>query len=423
MTTMVRRAGLSYDILQLVGFIFAFSVIYFFETEQGDLRADGGTVGILTKEQDNAASFAVKSDNINVSSPSAYDDVPVPDKQEQRTKPILLLHLGPIKTGSSSLQVYFKKEKHLLEKDGYHYDRNFRKFVDTKECFFVPNCDVEKIAQDKDWGKFVASLRSGMNVIASNEVFARRFADEPAHWDFLKREFNSFDVKIVLVYRRYFEWIPSFYYEQFKMSRNRLKVNGGWDKKMPIFVDWYRDYRKRIEPTVHHPAEYNMIKWGRHFPDISIFNLHNNPDDMVGDFFCNVIPNATNACLHRLEKGMENSFHVGKSLNYDILAVRAYEDGLLNHVNMTREEVSNAIRHRQEHDLNLSAIEFPLICLSPKEEEDLLGASLGYELKLQPDWYASSKGEIEHRAKFSDAVQERKFCSVNSTAVMLDTGW
>eukprot|EP00814_Leptocylindrus_danicus_P021917 CAMPEP_0116024260 /NCGR_PEP_ID=MMETSP0321-20121206/12198_1 /TAXON_ID=163516 /ORGANISM="Leptocylindrus danicus var. danicus, Strain B650" /LENGTH=937 /DNA_ID=CAMNT_0003495931 /DNA_START=987 /DNA_END=3801 /DNA_ORIENTATION=- len=150
--------------------------------------------------------------------------------------------------------------------------------------------------------------------------------------------------------------------------------------------------------------------------------MHNNPEDMVADFFCNMIPNATNACSHRVEKGMEGSFHVGKSLNYDILAVRAYEDGLLNHVNMTREEVSNAIRDRQENDLNSSAIEFPLICLSSKEEEDLLGASLSYELKLQPDWYASSRGETEHRAKFSDAVQEHKFCSVNSTAVMLDSG-
>jgi len=67
------------------------------------------------------------------------------------------------------------------------------------------------------------------------------------------------------------------------------------------------------------------------------------------------------------------------------------------------------MRHRQEHDLNSSAIEFPLICLSSNEEADFLGASLSYELKMQADWYASSRGETEHRAKFSNAVQERNF--------------
>lgn len=338
---------------------------------------------------------------------------------QQKSKPILLLHLGPSKTASSTLQAYLRKDKKLLEKDGYHFDKSFRHFMDKGECIFVSSCPVEEVTQDKYWETFVASFQSGMNIIGSNEVFGARFADEPAHWEFLKKEFSAFDVKIIFVYRRYFEMMTSEYYEQSKMDTNRVKINGGWNRSLPIFVDWYHHYRKQTKSI--HPLERNQIKWESHFPDLSIFNLHRSPENFVGDFFCNMIPNATNACSHRVEKGLEGSFHIGKTLNYDILAVRAYKDGLLDGENMTRVQASDAIRQRQEDSLNLSAVDFPLICLSSKEEEDLLKVSLSHELKLQPDWHA--RGEAEHRSKFSDAVNKHKFCSMNSTAVIMDNGW
>lgn len=48
-----------------------------------------------------------------------------------------------------------------------------------------------------------------------------------------------------------------------------------------------------------------------------------------------------------------------------------------------------------------------------------LDESLRIELELVPDFY----DEEAHRSEFAEAVAKKKFCSVNTTAILEDPGW
>jgi hypothetical protein len=53
--------------------------------------------------------------------------------------------------------------------------------------------------------------------------------------------------------------------------------------------------------------------------------------------------------------------------------------------------------------------------------EALLAESMRLERELVPDFYAAH--EEQHRKSFRNAAAKNKFCSVNTTAVLIDPDW
>jgi hypothetical protein len=53
--------------------------------------------------------------------------------------------------------------------------------------------------------------------------------------------------------------------------------------------------------------------------------------------------------------------------------------------------------------------------------EAMLAESMRLERELVPDFYAAH--EEQHRNNFWNAAAKNKFCSVNTTAVLIDPGW
>ena len=342
-----------------------------------------------------------------------------PTTTEQNSKPLLLMHLGPAKTGSTTLQYYFRKDKNLFKNDGYVLERGISRITNDKECFHREKCPTENIREQEEWKQFIRTLREGSNMIVSNEVFARRFADEPAHWELLLHAVSDFHVKSVWVYRRFVEWLPSFYYQQVRGSMKKLGKNG-WDWKSETFTEFFE--RKEHEWPIH-PAEKEIIKWQKYFPDVALFNMHDNTDNFVADFYCKMIPNTANACTYRTDEGLEKqALNVGHPLQYQFLALAAHSEGLVKNTTSILDVIA-AAKKRQEVDLNLTANDFPHECLSVEQEESLLNRSLQFEKHLLPEWFESPRGEVEHRAKYAVALQKRKFCSVEAFEVLKDEDW
>ena len=333
-------------------------------------------------------------------------------------EPLLIMHLGPAKTGSTTLQYHFRKDRDIFKNDGYILEQGLSQIMNDKECFYRKECPIENIMKQQKWKQFTRTLRKGSNTIVSNEVFAYRFADEPAHWKLLQDAVSDFHVKSIWVYRRFVEWLPSHYYQQ--MRGNIYKSNeNGWDWKSEAFVDWFE--RREHEWPIH-PAEQEITKWQKYFPDVTLFNMHDNADNFVAYFYCKMIPNTTSACKYRTDEGLEKQANVGHPLQYQFLALAAHSEGLVTNTKSIL-KVIEAARKRQEVDLNLTANDFPLQCLSVEQEERLLNRSLQFEKHLLPEWYESPRGEIEHRAKYAEALEKRKFCSIRAFEVLKDEGW
>ncbi len=135
----------------------------------------------------------------------------------------------------------------------------------------------------------------------------------------------AFNVKVVVAYRHYFQWLPSFYYQN-QLRNNRMgspslidyveaAMNGLGEKYHAHDADftnatWLRD---KISPNLRkeHGTLFSYLKWSapRSLRDrVDIFDMHqqqikpNNNDaeanapDLLRDFVCQAIPAADFTC-------------------------------------------------------------------------------------------------------------------------------
>jgi len=333
-------------------------------------------------------------------------------------RPILILHIGPPKTGSTTIQSFLRKD----QRNGILAKSNFTFF----ECNEILR--VYYSTNITDWHRFSSCLDlvRGKNAIYSNEVFGKFFGSKQAHYDNLKELTKDWHVKIVFSYRRLFEWLPSFYYQRFQGTST-------WNKRdFTTFPQFFRKTKtQRIEKFPpfgkKHPTQFLLEKFASHFDDIKVFNMNEDKyaTGLVANFYCSVFPDDNDgACEYWRKHGRDKSKNVGQSVNYDLLAYAAKEAGLLDD-EVERTAITSAIKNRQENILNITANDFAYQdCLSTEEETLFLNKSLEFEQQLFPEWFKSKGGEVEHRAKFEAAIRSQKFCTVNAKEVIQkDEGW
>jgi hypothetical protein len=77
--------------------------------------------------------------------------------------------------------------------------------------------------------------------------------------------------------------------------------------------------------------------------------------------------------------------------------------GLCNVEGMTCMHLSGLVQSHQEDTLHLTHLDLPQRYLPSNISDRLLNLSLSAEKEIVPAFYASSKGEIEHRQKFLEA--------------------
>lgn len=110
-------------------------------------------------------------------------------------------------------------------------------------------------------------------------------------------------------------------------------------------------------------------------------------------------------------------------LAYDELATAATAIGLIDTTRKTRPAVFKAAKLRQEKVLNMTHEDFPLTCPSRGELESFLNVSIQLEAKIVPEFHASPEGKQVHQETFWKNVARKKYCSVDSKAVLADPSW
>lgn len=159
-----------------------------------------------------------------------------------RKKPYFVLHVGPQKTGTSSLQhsFYTMTQSGMLERDNWHYTSMNHTFSDgqmnlTDRLYTIP------IKSPDFWEMFqteVTKLRaSHKNILLSKEGYSVIF-NNYTHYEELRNVLgDDWEVLIVVGYRPYYEWVISYWWQVNK--RNNYERGHG-KMKMTIFERFHQ---------------------------------------------------------------------------------------------------------------------------------------------------------------------------------------
>lgn len=361
-----------------------------------------------------------------------------PDKQRQPLQ--LLFHVGPGKMGSSSIQQAISDYEPLLQQDKW-VNYNHLQLAKLNSCLSSNNCNN---GETEDFQAFLnQSLSNKSNVLLSTEMwygnldtlvlpaYKRMFAEAVAAATILQH-YNYYDVKIIVAYRRFYEWLPSLYSQYYKFACPNL-MQPVWSKKareergglIPTLTDFLSLKGSQVHPTVA-----TQKAFAQHFDNIELLSIHDG--DILENIFCKVV-RANQTCTMLQNRSTRAPSNKGKSLFFDRLAQQAIQQGIIYNNKDRCSEVSALLEQHNVYNQQSDATKinngrrssmdvsesFPLICPSNSILNAILETSLKTELSLFPELFNTT----DIRKHFQIASNSTKLCDINVTAVLVDPAW
>ena len=280
-----------------------------------------------------------------------------------------------------------KKRLHIF----FNEELPFQNGQDNKKVFLSHENMLDHLRKDGVWNGFVDSLK-------------------------------DWDIRIIIGYRRYYEWKISMGNQIFKLYCRRLDTKQLCDLNA-YSVDTILGDSDRFDgwPLSHFKV------FNTHLPNsIRVVNLHEDYD-MVERVFCEIIENAPNVCnaAKQYNKDSEETVQ-NQSIypGYIWLAIGAIEGGFVEKPATVKEgRLFLQYVETKAIELGYNHTTLPKTCLSQRQVESVLNKTLAHEEAAVPDFFRSSKGEAALRRNFEAAVQKGKFCDVNRRETLTDSRW
>ena len=410
------------------------------------------------------------------------DNVPY----NKKTLPSFILHVGPLKTGTTSLQCTLTSLRSELEKDGYRYigiidnscgppsvsevddqvrlreERIFKQaLVQPSPCekklvsLKPPPKNVDPAGDDGDpgpisdygcWGDFVSLLEKyrhkGISIIYSEENISNYMTSKKNAFPFqhLQRALVGWDVQVLITHRRLYNWIPSLHNEVYKQGPNKHRL-----KKWPG-VGLCVKSKGKIMSTVlayasdiisvqseYYPHAVQVAKMVRSGGLPITLETYERPGSIVSRMICS--HGASTACRTLTTSGLIDSLprsNPSVSLDYDYVAVAACITGLINGSIVTREEASEYIQEFIQGVEGASPLSLPHNCPARDDLMPILEASLKDEqaaFKLRDKEWGQKEREVHEIAFWNDTGRgehdggRKKYCLVDFGAIQEEAGW
>ena len=371
---------------------------------------------------------------------------------QSNAKPWFILHVGPGKTGTSHIQdfMFTSEIVNLLHKD--HYSLIPYKLIhnNTNQQLAKPGSTM-KFELIDEFVETVKNYRNipGQNVFGSSEYLGTSTTSEMCEvWKHIFMEEQDWNLKIVVGYRRLHDKLPSLYNQQYKRFRG---VNGtiigetheDWpgingDYRIPSFEDYFLDTYSEFYPKKTHRSDYEIIlsNWDNCSDEFEIFDTYESKvmlddgrvvdgsNEMALNFICSSLKGVNHTCSKLLEKRRKLSDNRSVNLDYDILAVHAYESGLISK-DLKRQEVAEKIEsHVKEENITLAQK-----CPS----QDVLDYI--YEWSLEVEQWIKKRTKFSNGDNFSpsqlssfnvdweEIVAHEVLCTVDSDKLIKEAKW
>lgn len=354
-------------------------------------------------------------------------------KKKRNKRRWLVLHVGPGKTGTTSIQATLGKNwsEAVFRSDHYKYIGNNGGILKRTLSY---NCDNNNtVGCNHALSSELVDLleKEDRNLVGSNEFLGSLNDEKRQAWVDATRDKknvtrNKWNMTVVVSYRRLHELLLSSYNQHFKKNRinseRRSYGHHNWpgvqgNYKIPTFSEYLANEVDLNE----HDSVRTYEAWGKDFP-VSIFNIHQE-GDLTTNFVCQAIPDADRMCQRLTNEGPKetkgNDNRSTRFLDYDILAVTAYEKGLVHEFDK-RYELSRAIQ-LQHKKLKRSKRDLPQACPNKDSLDQLYKASLKFETWALA--FGVSKPVTDFNASWNTILEKEKLCSVNATAALEQDIW
>lgn len=344
---------------------------------------------------------------------STLRPIPAPEK-----KPLFVLHVGPPKTGTTSLQHMIESYESQLFEDNYFSTGN-ASFIDS---FNVCTRRVRKAGRNTEcWSKLNRTLEAhrslGHNVILSNEMISVQ-AQAVDYWELIVSLLDPWmpNVLVVVGYRHLHNFLPSTHYELQKNQRWPSSIERG--KSVTPFVKfWNQNHGRDLLGPIPTPA--TVIKQFRAAQyNVSVLDIETK--EQIREFFCRILPDAARTCQHHQSQPpvlhLLNTNDKGQ-VNYDSLAIIAFTRHYLKK-DQTRKYVRSRVKEFNEKGLKRGPNDFPLTCLTLDQQIQFLEESITHARSA-----GFSNMENDVRVDFAKTKDKRKFCSINATVAFEDPIW
>ena len=333
------------------------------------------TLKNLTDEGKVASSFDIKSTtNINQT-----DNMTQPNPTN--SKPWFVLHVGPGKTGTSHLQTYMFKSRivSLLHKD--HYSLIPDNLIRMNGNWKLRKPDTKQFDLIDEFVEIVKEYREipSQNVFGSSEGLDTITSEMCEVWKRVFMEEQDWNLKVVVSYRRFHNLIPSTYnqlYKRVRVSREpRIRnthedwpgING--DYRIPSFHEYFLDTFSDFYPKEKDKSVYERIfkNWENCSDELEIFDMYESKvmlddgrvvdgsNEIALNFICSSLKGVNHTCSELFQnKRRKLRDNVSVNLDYDILAVHAYENNLISE-DLNRHKVVQAIQsHVKKENITLA---------------------------------------------------------------------
>lgn len=364
---------------------------------------------------------------------TAYAHYRLPSMHQNSTtdatssKPRFILHIGPHKTGTTSIQCAILYNSDILRTFAYigkadvglEGCRGVDKNTNKKTFLFGRRLHL-CLAQEACMRRFKTMLQNekqmGHNLVLSDEWVSFRTTDilrprrqglpNKVLWkrllEILQQEW---DLTIVVTYRRWFEWLPSVKNQFDRFGKHHQEV-GSWPRsnlstwknddsmKPPIF-DSIQQYITNRTSRPYPYLDEVLQELDRHYPEqkVVVLNMHDKRG-IVTAFLCDVIfkqQSPTLCTAGATTAAAAEPSHASMSHFYDMLGVAAWQRGWVA-PNLTRGRVEKLIRIQHEQEWHKTPLDFPLVCPTRQQVLPILHQSIHYEKTLGPEFYNSESG-------------------------------
>ena len=374
------------------------------------------------------------------------------------------VHIGPHKTGTTTIQEYSSRlVKHLL-KDGYKMPWSH---LDDKElsscnqvrfatCFlssniYKMNASIRrhKIPVKEVYPCRPDLLQSGLEIANQNyslfisaETFDQLHASNVMA---LSRYLLPWDnVTIAVTYRRYYEWLVSYHNQLSKGDSWRVFEANATIKLRPSILDSLSD-PVWIETLTSKHTLFLVPMFKKEFDNVIVMNLHDDGENgktLEEQFYCDVLPGGKNTCEKVIQLiNQDKNLLINRSSDsflYQDIAYIAHRSNLINvntkkQYTVVQSEIKAFYREntripehvRDNFDLSNSSSRFrklKLKCPHRQLLDFLLDVSIRAERELVPDFFSSPRGETELKLDF-EKRSKTTLCEVDIAAMLNESGW
>jgi len=384
----------------------------------------------------------------------------LPQKQHQRRLLNFIIHVGPSKTATTTLQHDCRDMKEILEQDHYVYLGKYgratrhsalEQTMMDRTCLQAlheaRNSNNPKVSysQVPCWQPVLKEVDSyyqqGKSIILSSEHYTNTespyYDDGGKYFDALTDALHQmldshWKVLVVVGYRRYMEWVPSALKQLHSAPLAPRRTYGLQNKCTDNWTTISEWMHREPSPSAknYHFTDSIVPMWSQRggFPT-AILNFHStdhthNDMHISTQFFCHVVPDAPHTCRYTQQRSpdatRQSNARSSALSSYHNLILEAAARGLIDPTTTPRHTRVSQLADYYEGTLGLKHKDLPLTCPSRAELTELLDISLRLEREWLPEFYRHPVlGETAHRAAFWKLADEKKtFCSIDTDRLL-----